>query len=311
VRLSLPLIAFAAGWAASLGLAESFAPGRTYFGEREFIEYQAGDLPIVLTAPHGGRRQPEELPNRTYGVFGIDTNTQEQARRFADELRQRSGGHPHLVISLIARRKLDPNRPIEEAAQGDPGSEQAWRDYHGFVEAALDAAVRRHGFAFLIDLHGHGHRVARLELGYAVETEELNLEDDELEGLHLASRSSLASLHESIQGSFVELLRGSGSIGDLYEQAGIPAVPSPQDPRPGSAPFWSGGYTVRHHTKRASVAGVQIESHFRGVRDTEEARAHFAEVTSDVLESFLRRHYGYYLRPEREVAPASGVLVVE
>src|SRR4051812_22749819 len=66
--------------------AERYLPGQSYFGRNKYIEYIAGDLPVILSAPHGGRERPEELPDRESGTFAFDTNTQELAHAVADEL---------------------------------------------------------------------------------------------------------------------------------------------------------------------------------------------------------------------------------
>src|SRR6187200_1135715 len=71
--------------------ADQYRPGQTYFGRNQYIEYLAGELPLIFSAPHGGREIPEELPDREMGTFAFDTNTQELARAVADELHDRTG----------------------------------------------------------------------------------------------------------------------------------------------------------------------------------------------------------------------------
>src|SRR5262245_4949000 len=116
VQLSCVLsVLLAAGPAAR---AENYQAGQSYFGSNQYIEYVAGDLPLILSAPHGGRESPEELPDRTEGTFAFDTNTQELARAVANELHARTGGWPHLIICRLHRRKVDCNREIVEAAAG-------------------------------------------------------------------------------------------------------------------------------------------------------------------------------------------------
>src|SRR5437870_345025 len=149
----------------AIGAAEEYQPGKVYFGRNKYIEYLAGDLPFILSAPHGGRERPEELPDREQGTFAFDTNTQELARAVTAELHARTGHWPHIIICRIHRRKLDCNREIVEAAAGNPLAEQAWREYQVFIDAAHAAVVERQGRGLYIDLHGHGHAEQRLELG--------------------------------------------------------------------------------------------------------------------------------------------------
>src|SRR6476646_1894719 len=111
-------------YAGATGLAEDYQAGNTYFGRNRYIEYLAGDLPLILSAPHGGREKPEELPDREQGTFAFDTNTQELARAIASELETRTGRWPHVIICRVHRRKIDCNREIGEGAAGNPQTEQ-------------------------------------------------------------------------------------------------------------------------------------------------------------------------------------------
>jgi N-formylglutamate amidohydrolase len=277
-------------------------PGQSYFGPDRFVEHVAGNLPIVLTSPHGGRLLPESIADRTEGVRTQDENTQELARAVAAELLRRSGRHAHLVASHLHRRKLDPNREIREAAQGDATAERTWMEFHAAIRGALTTAVAQHGFAFLIDLHGHAHPISRLELGYALAARQLNQTNLAFDASGLIALSTLRDLHERLGGSPSALLRGPGSLGDLFTRAGIRAVPSPQEPQPGNHPFFAGGYIVRTYAAApdtTKVDGLQIECHRIGIRDTEENRARFARAAADALEFFLRERYRFALAATR------------
>lgn len=276
--------------------AEPKIVGRSYFGTDRYVEYVAGDLPVVLTAPHGGRLQPEALPKRTQGVVMMDANTQELARAFADELTRQAKGQAHLIVSHLHRSRLDPNREIKEAAQGNAAAERAWREFHAAIEGALAAAVARHGFAFLIDLHGHAHPIARLELGYSLTAAQLNRSDADFDRAGLIARSTLRDLHARRGGSAAQLLRGPRSLGTLLAERGLRAVPGAAEPHPGANPFFSGGYIVHRHAaapETVKVDGLQIECPRPGVRDTGENRARFARIAAEALLIFLREQYDY------------------
>ena len=274
-------------------------PGQSYFGTERYVEYLAGDLPIVLTSPHGGRLKPDSIPNRTAGATDMDANTQELARALADEFFARTGHRIHLVASHLHRVKLDPNREIKEAAAGNASAERAWTEYHAAIRGALSAAVARHGFAFLVDLHGHAHPIARLELGYALDAKQLNRPDAAFDSTGLIALSTFSDLHTRLGGSAATLLRGPASLGALFAARGYRASPSPADAQPGDGPFFSGGYTVREHAagQTPKVDGLQIECNRVGVRDTEENRAKFARVAAEVLTLFVEAHYPFKLTP--------------
>jgi hypothetical protein len=286
----------------SASSADQYQPGQSYFGRNKYIEYIAGDLPVILSAPHGGRERPEELPDRESGTFAFDTNTQELARAVADELHARRGHWPHVIICRLHRRKVDCNREIVEGAAGNPLAEQAWNEFQGFIDAAAATVVRQHGRGFYIDLHGHGHAEQRLELGYLLTAEQLALTDEELNAPPYPMESSLRAIVALGRVPYAELLRGPNSFGALMEKYGFPCSPSPSNPHP-MAPFFRGGYnTARHARDAAPIAGLQIETYSRGVRDTAESRAKFARALAGTLETYLQMHMGVSLVPPRQPA---------
>lgn len=89
------------------------------------MEYLAGNLPIIVSAPHGGLLSPTSIPDRDCaGCTTVnDFNTQELARAFAEAVHERTGCWPHLIFNKLHRRKLDANRDIAEAADGNPDAE--------------------------------------------------------------------------------------------------------------------------------------------------------------------------------------------
>jgi len=152
----------------------TYLPGHAYFGRNAYVEFRPGQLPIVISAPHGGSLEPAEIPNRTSGTIATDLATEDLARRVAAALRTRTGREPSLVVCRLKRSKLDVNRAIAEGAQRNPAAEQAWNEYHGFMDAARALAAGRHGRALVIDLHGHGHPRPRVEIGYLIGAADLD-----------------------------------------------------------------------------------------------------------------------------------------
>jgi len=76
------------------------------------------------------------------------------------------------------------------------------------------------------------------------------------------------------------------------------------------APYFRGGYnTARHGRDAAPLAGLQIETYSRGVRDTPESRAKFARALAETLETYLAAQLGVSLvsRPkgDRKPVPAA------
>lgn len=283
-------------------------PPAARFATHGYAEYLPGDLPVIIAAPHGGRLTPDSIPDRTGGVRDIDQNTQELARTAAEVIHERTGGRVHLILCLLHRSKLDANRELPEAAEGHAEAEQAWREYHAFIEEARAAVVARYGAAFVIDLHGHGHPGRRLELGYRHSTEDLAKDDEAFTTPEAIAESSLQLIAERRRQPYPELLRGAASLGALFEAEGFSATPSPSAPHP-VAPYFRGGYTVARHCVAAEHStGLQIECYREGLRDTAENRLAFAHALTVVLEQFLPAQLGLSLRPAgKGVAGSQGV----
>jgi hypothetical protein len=283
---------------------ETFVPGQSYFGTGEYIEYIAGDLPFILSAPHGGRLKPENIPDRKEGTFAFDVGTQELARAVAKEIHEQTGHWPHIIVCRISRRKIDCNREIVEACAGNRDAEAIWHDWHRFIGGAREQVIRDFGRGLYIDLHGHGHKVAQLEMGYLHTAQDYDLSDEELSQPQHIAKSSLRAMAALNRRPYAELVRGDFALGTLLMERGFPATPSKQRPDP-VAPYFTGGYnTVRYGRDGAPLAGLQIETNSRGVRDNDASRAKFAKALTESLKIYLPAQLGIDLAPE-PVAAAS------
>lgn len=281
-----------------------FVVGRAVFDAQEWIEYTPGDAPLVLIAPHGGLLSPANLPDRTCAdcVTANDTNTQALARAIADTFTARTGKRPHLIVNLLHRRKFDGNRDLPEASAGNATLRAPWEWMHAAVDTARADVARRHRRGLVLDLHGHAHSIARLELGYLLTASQLRLSDAQLLSGGLFGGTSIARLVTDARGApgGPELLRGATSLGGLLERRGIPAVPSPSAPAPlVGEDYFNGGYNTARHGSRtgggdgAALDAIQIEHHFTGVRDTELNRARYASALTDALVELLAQRYGW------------------
>ena len=271
---------------------QQFEPGSTYFGRNGYVEFRAGDAPIVVSAPHGGALEPGEIPDRTSGTTVTDLATEDLARLLASALESRTGRHASLVVCRLKRVKLDVNRAIGEGTQGNPHAEQAWNEYHGFLDAARTMAAGLHGHALVVDLHGHGHPKARVEAGYLLGSDDLERSDTDLDESTAAQRSSIRTLAAGSGLRFSDVLRGRSSLGGLLERAGYAAVPAPGAPSPGLDPYFEGGYITRRHGSAdgGPASAVQLETPFAGLRDSPAARARFAASLADALLEYLSVH---------------------
>jgi len=272
--------------------------GKSYFGRNKYVEYIPGELPIILSSPHDGRLLPDEIPDRTQGVTARDLNVHDVTLRTAAALQELTGKRPHVVLMHLRRRKLDANREIDEAAQGNRHAERAWHEYHGWIETARAIVSTTHGRGFYIDMHGHGHQEQRLELGYLLRGSELAVSDAELNDPGLVDKSSVKLLASQTEGGLAALLRGEKSFGEMMVRRGYRAVPSKSEPHPAGKPYFTGGYsTVRHGSRHGGVIdGLQIEHNNKGVRDSAESRRAYARVLAETILEYMETHMGLQLR---------------
>ena len=290
-----------------------YVPGRSYFGTSSYIEYIAGDAPVILTAPHGGALNPTSIPDRTDARCGgsatttTDLNTIELVRAMQAAYHARFGHYPHVVIANLSRRKLDANRTPPEATCGSAEADAAYREWHAFIDIAKRAVLAATGKGWYMDMHGHGHTIQRLELGYLLDGSQLDATDAVLNATRAFSdTSSVRTIARASAAPLSTLLRGPDAIGTLFAGNGFPAVPSASDPGPHGAAYFSGGDNTRRHACGAeatafggatdgNICGVQIETNFTGVRDNATNRQRFGDVSAMVLERFLTTFWGLRL----------------
>ena len=276
-----------------------YEPGVSYFGRAGYVEYVPGDLPLVIAVPHGGALTPTEIPDRATGTTVTDVNTVETAQAVRDAFLQRTGRAPHLIIAHLKRTKLDPNREIVEAAQGNPYAENAWSEFQAYIDVAEDGVVEDYGSGLFLEIHGHGHEISRVELGYLLSAATLDLDDETMDAGGYAALSSIRALAEASPQPFSQLLRGDQSFGALLADQAIPSVPSPAAPSPGAAEYFSGGYNTDRHGSRhgGTVSGIQMELHRPGIRDTEENRRAFGVGLAAAVEAYMLTHWGFFAEP--------------
>lgn len=280
----------------------------TYYGRNNYIEYIAGNTPVIFAAPHGGSLEPGEIDDRTVADTSCDTTaittradlyTEELVREIRSAFHARTGKYPHVIINRLYRGKLDPNRSKRTGACQDAEAEIAWDDYHAFINAAKQKVINDFGRGWFTDIHGHGHDLQRLEIGYLLEEDDLAKTDAELDaGTSYENESSFRTFSAATSVSFSRLLRGPGSLGTLMRKAGYASVPSDTTPNPGGAPYFTGGYSLQQHgcDGGENICGLQIEHNMDGVRDTQANRAAYAAVLAGVMETYLAQNFSFSLR---------------
>lgn len=276
---------------------KDYAAGNSYLNDTKYVEYLPGTLPIIITVPHGGSLMPKDIPNRDCKgcVYVKDLNTQELGRSIREEFFNKTGFYPHVVINLLNRKKFDANRDIEDAADGNPIVEKAWADFHQFIDVAKAKISKDYKRGLLLDIHGHAHKLQRLELGYLLNKKTLQLSDSILNTDKFLNRSSIRGLvNDNPQNlSHSELLRGENSLGSLFVRNGVLSVPSSKNPFPlNNEKFFSSGYNVQHHgsSKGGNIDAVLVECH-RGVRNSSKKRKEFTSTFVKTVSKYIAINY--------------------
>lgn len=273
--------------------------GDIFYDKEHWTACIVGDMPLVISIPHGGTEKPGNISDRSCSdiVTVTDLNTIELARAISRELADEYNLHPYLVLCNLKRTKIDQNREIKEATCGNKAMEAPWHLFHDYIDTALTEVVGKFGSALYIDLHGHGHANQRIEIGYSMSKNDLSNVYTKLNLEALWHKSSLNNLHSIKNGQdFRARIIGDKAFGTMMGNEGIRAVPSEQDPYPTrSEPFFSGGYNTGYYSSSnyPRVFGWQIECNNEGVRDTEASRIAFSKAFVKVIMQYLQDDVGY------------------
>jgi len=132
-----------------------------------YTSYQSGDVPILISVPHGGSDEPASLTERTTSYSGLVTNRelylQDIAIGVADRLENTHGITPYLVLGDVHRKYIDYNRD-ETAAIGGSANEAYetsaantyYDEYHSRLDSYISTIQSSYTNGLLIDMHGTG-----------------------------------------------------------------------------------------------------------------------------------------------------------
>ncbi len=241
--------------------------------EEAWITSHPGELPLILTVPHDGDRSIFGVARRDQGTFVRDTLTQNLAQRTVEQLHQRTGKRPYLVMFNVARPFVDVNRAAEEAFES-PKAEPAYRMYHDTVArhvAELKARFPRG--ALLVDVHGQGAEAQTTFRGTRAGLT--------VKALRAQHGAMAVAGPQSLMGELDA--RGYRVFPATHADASAQAIDLREDPR------FAGGYTVATYGSHQTTGIDAIQIEFgRGHRADFEMPKHLA----DSLLAFLRR-FGY------------------
>ena len=281
----------------NLGEDGPYNYGQTYQGRNGYTTYYPGNIPLILSIPHGGDITPSEISNRTYGVTVTDSNTVELGIAIRNYFYANYNIRPYVIINNLKRTKLDANRDRVEAAQGNIYAERAFDEFHFYIENAREDIISKFGTGVLFDIHGHGinpdgFNDLRTWIGYLLTSDELDNSNDYIDQNISINDVSIYSLLNSSGQSLSDLLSGPSSLGALFEENNYGALPSPESRSPEGMRYFSGGYnTFRYGTNREfNFSSIQLEFPFQGLRDTPQSRTQFSSIFVDLVHEYFLIH---------------------
>jgi len=237
---------------------------------KQLIYLQQGELPIIISAPHGGEldipdakpRSGEGLEKKPGGfVTARDTGTSEIARLLADSVQKTFGRPPYVVVNLAHRKYMDPNRPAAEAYE-EPAARKVYDEYHGFLDKACREVREKFHTGILVDLHGQGSRRNTVFRGTQ-------------NGLTVALlKQRFGDRAHTGDQSFFGLLRARG----------FTVFPDPLDGKEQAG--FTGGFIVRNYGSHDKYGIDAIQLEFGGLYRTISNRHTTAEVVKSALAAY-------------------------
>lgn len=240
------------------------------------IFWQQGDIPVLLTAPHGASKHQvlANLPIRQ-GVYAgkpvkgfvrrADIKTDVIARQVAERLEQR-GLRPFLLIAGIHRSQIDFNRPPAKAYES-PLASKCYQYYHQKILHSIRQIRSRWQHGFLLDIHGQGRFSEQIIRG-----------SRNLETLQALIHRYGRDVSEAKGGLYAELRSLGYNI---------------QPPVGAKERYYKGGFTVKTYGSHQGVNGLdalQIEIG-RDYRTNSQKRDHLIDHLTTAITSFYTMYY--------------------
>jgi N-formylglutamate amidohydrolase len=208
---------------------------------KRILSISAGTLPLILSAPHGGRETIPGVPlRRGVGVAqfttGRDNDTDELAAAIALKIGARLGVKPFVVIACIDRKFLDVNRPASGAYES-AAAQPFYDAYHRALEESAEKVRAQWGGGLLLDLHGQGAEIDTIYRG-------------------TDNGETVAAL---VQRYGKEAINGAHSIFGQLAAKGYKVLPDPSGSE--RERRYVGGYTARTYGSHrgTKIDAIQIE----------------------------------------------------
>jgi N-formylglutamate amidohydrolase len=234
------------------------------------VEVIEGELPIVISAPHGGKLPIPNCPvrvNKEIPQFATveDTNTNLVAKKAAERIEKLTGKRPWLVIANFSRKYADANRK-EEWAYENEAAKETYRAYQNALRKACDKTLATHSNGLLLDIHGQSSNA----------------------DLAFRGTQNQLTVHHLISDFGEDGFTGESSFLSSLEKSGIQIHPKCSEPEVKENSKYDGGFIVQSFggKKKSSVVAIQLELGMKYRR--KDAIANTASRLADAAISHLK-----------------------
>jgi len=262
---------------------------------KNHIQYYEGNIPLILSAPHGGEVTPDNIKDRSSGVFDWDDYTLDLTQEIVNEFYIQTKKIPYAVIGEISRKKVDLNRQ-RDVSYEDEKAKVIYDEFHHLIQKSEKECDRKFAKGLYIDIHGQSHPKAYIEFGYLLFNDVLKLADEHLE--EHQHQTSIRTLYKFSSESFLEQLKGQNSLGSLMCKEGYDSIPSIKIPYATDGNYFEGAYdTIRYSSLQGgNISGIQVEFPYKNIRDTKEHRQKCAKAFVKSIIKFIDIHFNISLK---------------
>lgn len=238
--------------------SQTFIPGNIYFDSTNYIEFRAGNLPIIISAPHGGDLEPSSFPieiARAVQAFKMLIQNQFQKVFTTLFLNKRGAFRLSLSICLTGKSLMLTGRLLKLPME-IPRLKWLGTD---IKPSSIQLKIVKDKTGLFLELHGHARTIRRIELGYLLTCSELQLSDATIDSSSLVNDGSIRTLvaNNVLNLSHSELLSGPASFGTLLANEGFPSFPSTSYPFPQNGePYFNGSYNIFQHGSQNNIGEI-------------------------------------------------------
>ncbi len=255
----------------------------------KIYEFKKGNIPLIITVPHGGALVPQNIPNRDFGSYKKDKDTNLVLKSIVEDFK-RKNQQPYFVVMYLHRRKIDVNRGSREGAQCNEML-RVYKEYHSIIREFRIEVQKKFNAGLMIDLHGQKAKKGYIEIGYGLSKELLDdLRNSDVDEDLIYKQSSLKFLINNGHHAH-DLVFGAKSLGAFLSK-NFNVYPSPQHQLLDEI-HYNGVYTLQRHVikrKKENMIGANLELCYEGIRDTKKNREEFAKTFVQSVNRYIKEY---------------------